>query len=152
MRKKLIISIIFCFLIFATFIIESKAFTLTNFNATLNKTTYLPGEDIIINFYFGDNLGEYEFSIAYDKNLMDFIETDGGEVGDTSGDIITISYEDLSHGTNPKNGFYVKFKAKENIITTNPTNFLINGTNFKTADFAENIDPFQEPIKEEFVI
>lgn len=110
-----------------------------------DKTTVRPGEDVKVTIQFGEQLGAYTFSIAYDNNIFEYKETDGGTPNDT-GDVVKVVYHDSSGGSNPRENMTITFTAKEGITTSNPTEFSITAEGLSNSDASVTFDDITIPI------
>lgn len=139
--------IITLFIIVFTIFFNSKCFaeTLDAIDINLDKTNVKPGENIKVEINFGKDLGAYTFDIAYDNNIFEYVKVDGGTANDNS-DKVRVTYFDSTGGTNPRNNMSIEFKAKENITTSNPTEFTITAEGLANADASEEYDDITSPI------
>ena len=60
-------------------------------------------------------------------------------------------YYDTTGGTNPKENMSVTFKAKSNITTVNPTDFMITAEGLGNSDASVVYDDISIPIKKEIL-
>ena len=146
----LILSIIFTFiLLFNTKPVQAAA--LDDIEISTNKDTVNPGDTITLTITFGKPLGAYTFDIAYDNNLLEYVETDGGTPND-NGTRVRVVIDDSTGGTNPKASMQRKFRAKQGITTSNPTNFSITAEGLSNPDASESYDDIGVPIVKDFVV
>ena len=144
---KKIIYIITIFIILATIVFTSQSFAaaLDAIDIKLDKSTVRPGENVKLEIDFGKALGAYTFDIAYDNNIFEYVNVDGGTANDTS-DKVRVTYYDSTGGTNPRNNMIIEFKAKDGITTSNPTEFTITAEGLANADASESYDDITSPI------
>ena len=102
-------------------------------------------ENVKLEIDFGKALGAYTFDIAYDNNIFEYVNVDGGTANDTS-DKVRVTYYDSTGGTNPRNNMIIEFKAKDGITTSNPTEFTITAEGLANADASESYDDITSPI------
>lgn len=124
---------------------NSYAAALDTLNVQTDKTTVRPGQDVKINLEFGQPLGAYTFDIAYDNNIFDYVSADGGTANDTS-DKVKVTFYDTTGGTAPRNNMSVTFRAKSDITTSNPTEFLVTGEGLANPDASVQFDDITTPI------
>lgn len=144
---KKIISIITIFSILSILIFSTSIYaaTLDTLNVDINKTTIEPGAQVKLTVNFGQSLGAYTFNFAYDNNIFDFVSVDGGTSNDTT-DKVIVTYYDSTGGNNPRSNMSIIFKAKENITTSNPTEFLVTAEGLANADASVTYDDITTPI------
>lgn len=153
MKKLLSISIILLFILevtsFAT--LQTPITNLNSLNITLNKEIVYPNEDIVLNIDFGQNLSEFEIDVAYDKNLFEYISVDNDAIVNDNGDILTISFPAMSSEISTLDKLNVTFKAEDDIVTTNPTDFKVTFENLKDENMRDIANP-NSPIEKELVV
>lgn len=144
---KKIISIITIMAIFTVLIFSGKTYaaSLDTIDVQTNKTTVAPGEEVNITVNFGQNLGAYTFDISYDNNLLEYVSAEGGTPNNT-GDKVKVVFFDSTGGTNPRSNMSVKFRAKSDITTSNPTEFTVTGNGLSNADASVTFDDITTPI------
>lgn len=158
--RKIFYVIIWCIIAFFLLQIDCYAVGLSDLKIELDKSLIHPNENVDIAIDFGQPLSEFEIEIAYDSNLFEYVSTSNDVNIYDNGNIITITYPTLSNNTSV-NTLEVKFKAKSDIISTNPTNFKVtlqnlkDGTNLEVIDNPEN--PFDlalvlEPVYTNYII
>ena len=113
------------------FILLSLAFsgtvfadTLSSFNVEVDKTNVKPNEEVTVKVNFGAELGAYTVTIDYDDDVFDLVSVDGGNESNIDGKVKVV-YADSHGGANTRNSMSVKFKAKANIVASNPTEFAV---------------------------
>lgn len=150
MKKTIIKFLLIIFLFLIVFSNSSYAVELT-INAEVSKTLIRPGEEVTVNIAFGEKLGAYTFNIAYDNAIFEYVSATGGTATDTSDEVVVLYY-DTTGGTNPKENMSVKFKAKSNITTVNPTDFMITAEGLANSDASVVYDDISIPIKKEITV
>ena len=123
----------------------THAAALDTINVEVSKTTVRPGEEVTVTVQFGQNLGAYTIDVSYDDNIFEYVGVEGGTENDT-GDKVKVVYHDTTGGTNPRTNMSVTFKAKENITTSNPTEFTITGDGLANADASVTYEDITTPI------
>lgn len=144
----LIISIILCILCFST---STYAASLDTLNITTSVNTIHPGKEVTATIDFGTSLGSYTFDIAYDNNLFTYVSSEGGTANDT-GSKVRVYYFDQQGGTNPRTSMSITFRAKENITTTNPTDFAITAEGLANPDASVQYDDITTPIIKNVIV
>lgn len=111
------------------------AASLDNVTIDLNKTTVNPGEQVKLTINFGKALSAYTFNIAYDHNLFTFVSVSDEEVNtNDTGDKLIVEFHDSKGGANPRSSVAVNFKAKSDILTSNPTELTVVGEGFASVE------------------
>ena len=145
MKKAISIVTIIAVLLLSIFSTGVYADTLDTINITTDKATVHPGENITINIDFGQNMGSYTADIAYDNNLLEFVSAEGGTEND-NGTRIRVYFFDSAGGTNPRRTMSVTFRAKEDIITSNPTQLSVTFEGLANPDASVTYDDITTPI------
>lgn len=145
MKKLISIIIILTVLLTSAFINSSYAASLDTIDVETSKTTVNPGEEVKVNINFGENLGTYTVSVRYDNNIFEYVSAEGGNANDTS-DKVNVVFHDTTGGTAPRNNMSVTFKAKQEITTSNPTEFTITAEGLANADASVTFDDITTPI------
>lgn len=145
MKKIINIIIAIAILTLLIFTGSSYADTLNTIDVETSKTTVIPGEEVTVTVNFGQDLGAYTINVAYDDNIFEYIEAEGGTANDTSDKVIVV-YHDTTGGTNPRTNMSVKFRAKANITTSNPTEFTVTAEGLANADASVSYDDITTPI------
>ena len=109
------------------------------------KDLIRPGEEVRVNIDFGQALGSYTFDVAYDNSIFEYVSAEGGTPNDT-GTKVRVVFYDSSGGTNPRTNMSVTFKAKEDITTSNPTEFNVTAEGLANSDASVNYDDITTPI------
>lgn len=123
MKKVISLIMILILYIFST---SSYAAVLDTIDITVDKKTVMPGEEIKLDINFGKELSAYTFDIAYDNKIFDFVSVAQGDAK-ISTDKVTVTF---NAKTNLRKSMSIIFKAKEDITSTNPTEFTVVGNSF----------------------
>ena len=110
-----------------------------------DKTTVRPGEEVKLTIEFGKKLGAYTFEIAYDNNIFEYVSVDGGTPNDLT-DKVKVVFHDSSGGTNARENMSITFKAKNDITTSNPTEFNVTAEGLSNEDTSVTYDDITSPI------
>lgn len=110
-----------------------------------DKTTVRPGEEVKVTVNFGEQLGAYTVSVAYDNKIFDYVSAEGGTANDTS-DKVKVVFHDSTGGTSPSQTMSVTFRAKANLETSNPTEFSITAEGLSSPDTSVTYDDITIPI------
>lgn len=146
----LIISTIFTIiLLFNTSKVQAVA--LDDIEISTNKNKVNPGDTITLTVTFGKPLGAYTFDISYDKNLLEYVETDGGTPND-NGTRVRVVFYDSTGGTSPRESMNITFKAKEGIITSNPTDLAVTAEGLSNPDASESYDDITKALEKNIVV
>jgi len=145
MKKFISIITIFSILSILIFSTSIYAASLDTLNVDIDKTTVEPGKQVKLTVNFGQTLGAYTFDFAYDKNIFEYVSVDGGTANDTT-DKVIVTYYDSTGGSNPRSNMSITFKAKENITTSNATEFLVTAEGLANADASVTYDDITTPI------
>lgn len=150
---KKIVSIISIFLMFSFMFFTSTSFAaqLDTIDITTDKQTVHPGEEVSVMIQFGQALGAYTFDIAYDQNLLEYVSVDGGTANDT-GTKVRAYFFDATGGSNPREYMKMTFRAKSNIITSNPTDLSITAEGLANPDASVQYDDITVPIIKNIVV
>ncbi len=153
MTKKLLSIVLIIFLLFFTLQISVNAASipLNSVDVTVSDTKIRPGENVKVNIDFGTELGAYTFDIAYDNNIFEYVSSEGG-TEDDNGTRVRVVFYDSSGGTNPRTNMSVTFKAKDNITTTNPTDFSVTAEGLSNKDASQDYDDITSPIKKSVTV
>ena len=151
MKKIISIVTILAVLLLSIFSINAYADTLDTIEITTDKATVHPGEDITINIDFGQDMGSYTADIAYDNNLLEFVSAEGGTEND-NGTRIRVYFFDSSGGSNPRKTMSVTFKAKDEIITSNPTQLSVTFEGLANPDASVNYDDIAIPVTKDIIV
>ena len=151
MKKIISIITMMIFIIVFAFASNSYAVTLDTIDVQTNKTTVRPGEEVTVTINFGKPLGSYTFDIFYDNNIFEYVSADGGTANNTT-DKVRITFYDTTGGLNPRSNMSVIFRAKENITTSNPTEFNVTGEGLANADASVVYDDITIPIVKNVIV
>ncbi len=150
--KKIISSIILLMIVFIImFSVNSYAVLLDRVDVQVDKTTVRPGENVTVNINFGENLGAYTANISYDNKLFEYVSTDGGTANNQT-DKVKVVYFDQTGGENPRSSMSVTFKAKDDITTSNPTEFTVTLEGMANNDASITFDDITTPIIKNVVV
>lgn len=150
--KKLINILTISLVVLASILtIKVSAQPLGTINISTDKQTVHPGENITVNIDFGTELGAYTVDVAYDSNLFEYVSSEGGTEND-NGTRIRVYYFDQTGGSSPRTNMSVTFKAKENIVTSNPTDFSITAEGLANADASASYDDITIPIIKNVIV
>ena len=150
LNTLLILSIIFAFiLLFNTNTVQAAA--LDDIEISTNKDTVNPGDTVTLTITFGKPLGAYTFDIAYDNNLLEYVETDGGTPND-NGTRVRVVFYDSTGGTSPRESMSITFRAKEGIITSNPTDLAVTAEGLSNPDASESYDDITTALEKNIVV
>ena len=97
------------------------------------------------------NFGSYTFDVAYDNSIFEYVRSEGGTEND-NGSRVRVTYYDSSGGTNPRSNMSVTFKAKEEIVSTNPTDFSVTAEGLANNDASQEYDDIVSPIKKSVIV
>ena len=152
MKKILSIITIFAILLCIFKVnVYAASVPLNNINVNLSADKIAPGETVKINIDFGTELGAYTFDVAYDKNIFEYVSSEGGTEND-NGTRIRVTYYDNTGGSNPRRSMSVTFKAKSNLVTTNPTDFSVTAEGLANSDASQSYDDITTPIKKNITV
>ncbi len=151
MKKIVNVIAIFLVLFLLTFTVNIYAASLDNLDVKTDKETVHPGETVTLNVAFGQDMGAYTVNVDYDENLLEYVSTEGGTANNTGSKVILTYYYNAGADSAPRNSASVTFKAKEDIITTNPTDLSITLTGLGTPD-ADPIDDITVPIVKNLIV
>ena len=147
MLKK-IISIITIFAI-AIFALQMNSYAasvpLNSVTVDVSKEKIAPGEEVKVTINFGTPLGAYTFDVAYDNHIFDFVSAEGGTEND-NGTRVRVTYYDATGGSNPRENMSVTFRAKADIVSTNPTDFSVTAEGLANNDASQQYDDITTPI------
>ncbi len=149
---KKIISVMAIFLcltiLFSAYVFAAPLGTI---DITTDKQTVHPGETVKINVNFGQDLGAYTVDVAYDNNLLEYVSAEGGTPND-NGTRVRVYFFDSSGGSSPSDNMSVTFKAKEGIVTSNPTDLSVTMEGLANNDASVNYDDVSVPIVKNIVV
>lgn len=147
MKKIISILAIISVLTILIFTGNTYAAAISSFEVEPDKTTVRPGEEVKVTATFGEALSSYTIKVAYDKNIFEYVSTEGGESNDTT-DKVIVTFHDTTGGTNPRQNMSVTFKAKADITTSNPTEFTVTAEGMAKVEggATTNFDDITTPI------
>lgn len=153
MGKKFISILLFVLLFFSIFQVQANAayIPLGSFDVTVSKEKIEPGEEVTVNVNFGTDLGAYTVDVAYDNNIFEYVKSEGGTEND-NGTRVRLVYYDSTGGTNPRTNMSVTFKAKESIVSTNPTDYSVTAEGMANADASQEYDDIAVPVKKSVTV
>lgn len=151
MKKIIKILTVLTLVLTSILISSSYAAALDTIDVTVTKTKVEPGSQVTVNIQFGKQLGAYTFDVAYDSNLFEYVSSEGGTHSDNQ-TRIRLTYYDSTGGSNPRENASVTFKAKEGIVTSNPTDFAITAEGLANPDASEQYDDITTPIKKDVLV
>lgn len=151
MKKIVNIIAIFLVLFLLTFTVNIYAASLDNLDVKTDKETVHPGETVTLNVAFGQDMGAYTVNVDYDENLLEYVSAEGGTTNNTGSKVIVVYYYNAGGSETPRSSMSVTFKAKEGIITTNPTDLSITLTGLGDPD-ANSIDDITVPIVKNLIV
>ena len=97
------------------------------------------------------NYGAYTFDVAYDNSIFEYVRSEGGTEND-NGTRVRVTYYDAAGGTNPRTNMSVTFKAKGDIVSTNPTDFSVTAEGLANKDASQEYDDITTPIKKSVTV
>lgn len=153
MTKKILSILVILAFLFFTFQISSYASSipLGSIDVTVSETKIRPGQNVTVNINFGTDLGAYTFDVAYDNSIFEYVSSEGGTEND-NGSRVRVTFYDSTGGSSPRTNMSVTFKAKESIVTTNPTDFSITGEGIANSDASQDYDDIVSPIKKSVTV
>ena len=117
----------------------------------------LTGEEVELTVTFGKPLGTFTIKVDFDDDIFEYVSTENG-TGNAEGDKVTVEYNE---STTTKDDTKIKFKAKEGLKTSNPTDFTVTGSNLKSESGSTTYDDITsgkvetvivEPIYEDYTL
>ena len=139
-------------LLFSSILIgKVYAVPLDTITLDVDKTTVNPGDNVTLNINFGKVLGAYTFDIAYDNKLLEYVSCEGGTPND-NGTRVRVVFYDSTGGTSPRESMTITFKAKEGIITSNPTDLSITAEGLSNPDASESYDDIVVPLEKNLIV
>lgn len=152
MRKILIfVTVLFLAIAIMQTTIYAASIPLNSITVNISKDKIEPGEEVKVDINFGTELGAYTFDIAYDNSIFEYVKSEGGTEND-NGTRVRVTYYDSTGGTNPRTNMYVVFKAKEDITSTNPTNFSITAEGLANSDASQEYDDITQAIEKQLTV
>ena len=146
---KKIISILTILTLFLMLIFSNVSFgaALDTINIEASKQTVRPDEIVTLNVDFGKPLAAYTINASYDNNIFDYVEAQGGEANNTGNKVI-VTFHDATGGSSQRDNMNIKFRAKADITTSNPTEitFTLNGLGSVEGGTTVSYDDITTPI------
>lgn len=152
MKKMVSIISIFLVLFLLTFSINVYADSLDTIDIATDTPTVHPGETVTLTVNFGTEMGSYGVNVDYDDNLLEYASVEGGTANDTGTVVKTVYHYDASSGESPRTTMSVTFKAKEDIITSNPTDLSVTIEGMGNPDASVSYDDITTPIVKNVVV
>lgn len=152
MKKMVNIISIFLVLFLLAFSINVYAASLDTIDIKTDKQTVHPGQTVTLTVDFGTQMGSYGVNVAYDNNLLDYVSTQGATANDTGTVVKTAYHYDASSGQNPRTSMSVTFKAKEDILTSNPTDLSVTIEGMGNPDASISYDDITTPIVKNIIV
>ena len=151
--KKLYSFILAILLILCMFQLNvfASSIPLDSVTVDVTKAKIAPGEEVTVNINFGTELGSYTFDVAYDNSIFEYVSSEGGTPNDNS-TRVRVTYYDSSGGSNPRSNMSVTFKAKEDLTSTNPTDFSVTAEGLANNDASQEYDDITSPIKKDVTV
>ncbi len=146
---KKTIRLIAIFALILTFFLTGNVYaaSLNNVTSNVNKQIVRPGEEVEVTINFGEQLGAAILNVSYDNRIFDYVSVDSGTAND-QGNRVRVEFHDTHGGTNPINSMTIKFRAKADITTSNPTEFIITGESFAGPTGNPTYDNIDEIVEE----
>lgn len=152
MKKMVNIISIFLVLFLLTFSINVYAASLDTIDIDTDKQTVHPGETVTLIVDFGTEMGSYGVNVDYDDNLLEYVSVEGATANNTGTVVKTVYHYDASSGEAPRTTMSVTFKAKEGIITSNPTDLSVTLEGMGNPDASVSYDDITTPIVKNIVV
>lgn len=152
MKKMVNIISIFLVLFLLAFSINVYAASLDTIDIKTDKQTVHPGQTVTLTVDFGTQMGSYGVNVAYDNNLLDYVSTQGATANDTGTVVKTAYHYDASSGQSPRTSMSVTFKAKEDILTSNPTDLSVTIEGMGNPDASISYDDITTPIVKNIIV
>lgn len=146
--KKLFYSILILFFTIILFMqfsttVFAQELKLETVEVNVNKNKIAPGEEVTLTTSFGKALGAYTITAEYDKDVFDYVRSNGGEANDQEGKVILTYY--YSQGKeSPRTNATITFKAKTAIYGDTPTNFSVTLSGLSNPDNSEEYEDITE--------
>lgn len=147
MRKIISILTILTLLLMLAFSNISFGASLDTINIEASKQTVRPDEIVTLNVDFGKALAAYTINASYDNNIFEYVGVEGGEANNTGNKVI-VTFHDTTGGSSQRNNMNIKFRAKADITTSNPTEitFTLNGLGSVEGGNTVSYDDITTPI------
>ncbi len=151
---KKMVSIVAIFLVLFLLLFSLNVYAdekLENVNVTVDKETVHPGETVKVNVDFGTDLGAYTVDVTYDSKLLEYVSFEGG-TQNNNGSRVRVVFHDDTGGSNPRSSMSVTFRAKEEIITSNPTELKVTATGLAGPSASPNYEDITTPITKTIMV
>lgn len=152
MKKMVNMIAIFLVLFLSISSVSIYAATLNDVDVTTSKQTVHPGENVSVHVDFKTELGAYIVNVAYDNNLLDYVSAEGGTATDDGTRVKLVYYYNAGSGESPRTTASVTFKAKDNILTSNPTDLSVTLESMASPDASTRYDDMTTPIVKNIVV
>lgn len=152
MKKMVNIISIFLVLFLLAFSINVYAASLDTIDISTDKQTVHPGETVTLTVDFGTEMGSYGVNVDYDDNLLEYVSVEGATANNTGTSVRTEYHYNASSGEAPRTTMSVTFKAKEGIITSNPTDLSVTLEGMGNPDASISYDDITTPIIKNIVV
>lgn len=152
MKKMVNIISIFLVLFLLAFSINVYADSLDTIDISTDKQTVHPGETVTLTVDFGTEMGSYGVNVDYDDNLLEYASVEGATANNTGTVVKTVYSYDASSGEDPRTSMSITFKAKEGIITSNPTDLSVTIEGMGNPDASVSYDDITTPIIKNVVV
>ena len=154
MKKILYLLTIVALLIMAIFTTSSMVMAATPLNSVqvqISKDKITPGEEVTVTVDFGTELGAYTVNVAYDNAIFDYVSAEGGTPSD-DGTKVKLVFYDSTGGSATRSKAKITFKAKDTILTSNPTDFAITLEGMANGDASVTYDDILVPIEKDILV
>lgn len=152
MKKMVNIISIFLVLFLLAFSINVYAASLDTIDISTDKQTVHPGETVTLTVDFGTEMGSYGVNVDYDDNLLEYVSVEGATANNTGTSVRTEYHYNASSGEAPRTTMSITFKAKEGIITSNPTDLSVTLEGMGNPDASISYDDITTPIIKNIVV
>lgn len=138
-------------LVQSTTTVFAQELKLETVEVNVNRTKIAPGQEVTLTTSFGKALGAYTITAQYDKNVFDYVRSDGGEASNQDGKVILTYYYSQGKGS-PRTSATITFKAKTTIYADTPTNFSVTLTGLSNPDNSEEYEDITEAFKKDVLV
>ena len=152
MKKTICYLLVIFFVLFSVLSVKVvKADTLDTASIGISKEKIAPGEEVTLTINFGKELGAYTVDAAYSSEIFDYVRSEGGTANDDKTKVRLVFY-DAEGGSNPRTTASITFKAKEGLLTSNPTDFSVTLSGMTSPDTHTNYDDILTPMKKDILV
>ena len=137
--------------IFTTSNMVMAATPLNSVETKISKDKIAPGEEVTVTVNFGTELGAYTVNVAYDNAIFDYVSSDEGTPTD-DGSRVKLVFYDSTGGSATRNNANITFRAKDTILTSNPTDFAITLQGMANGDASVTYDDILVPIEKDILV